>query len=172
VIESGGRYWSSEYRYRRADGSYADVFDRGYVLLDDHDRPVRMIGAMMDISGRKQVERELANARDEALESVKLKSEFLANISHEVRTPLNGIIGMTVLLEDSRLTPEQRGFAETIQASADALLGIINDILDFSRLEAGKLQFETLDFDLRTMWRTPSSSSPNARSGNTSSWFH
>ncbi len=154
VIESGGQAWSAEYRYRRADGTYADVFDRGYVLKNERGEPVRMIGAMMDITDRKRFERELAQARDEALESARLKSEFLANISHEVRTPLNGIIGMTVLLQDSDLTLEQRSFAHTIQSSADALLTIINDLLDLSKIEAGKLQFETLDFDLRTTVET------------------
>jgi PAS domain S-box-containing protein len=148
VIAGGEQFWSAEYRYRRADGCYADVFDRAYVMHDPAGKPVRMIGAMMDITERKRVEKELARARDEALESVRLKSEFLANISHEVRTPLNGIIGMTVLLQDSELSPEQHGFVETIKNSSEALLVIINDILDFSKMEAGKLQFETLDFDL------------------------
>jgi PAS domain S-box-containing protein len=149
VIEQGGHFWSDEYRYRRADGSYADVFDRAYVTRDTHGRPLRMIGAMMDITTRKQAEKEIARARDEAVEVARLKSEFLANISHEVRTPLNGIIGMTVLLDDSELHPEQRNFVETIKTCSEVLLRIINDILDFSKMEAGKLCFETLDFNLR-----------------------
>jgi two-component system, sensor histidine kinase and response regulator len=148
IIDGGGHFWSAEYRYRRADGNYADVFDRAYVMHDRHARPVRMIGAMMDITERKRSELDLARARDEALESARVKSEFLANISHEVRTPLNGIIGMTVLLEDSDLAPEQHSFVETIKNSSEALLSIINDILDFSKMEAGKLHFESLDFDL------------------------
>jgi two-component system sensor histidine kinase/response regulator len=77
------------------------------------------------------------------------KSEFLASMSHEVRTPMNGVIGMLGLLQDTTLTDGQREMAEIARSSAENLLTIINDILDFSKIEAGKLDVEPVPFDLR-----------------------
>jgi signal transduction histidine kinase/DNA-binding response OmpR family regulator len=92
--------------------------------------------------------RALAEARLAAEAGSKAKSEFLANMSHEIRTPMNGVFGMAELLADTSLTPLQREYLSTLRSSADGLLGVINDILDVSKLEAGKLQLESAEFDL------------------------
>ncbi len=150
-----------EYRMLAADGR--TVWIRHLVsVLVEKGRVTKLRGIMEDVTERKQSEgalaqaaqdlerknRDLAEARDKALEAAKIKAEFLATMSHEIRTPMNGVIGMTGLLLDTSLTPEQREYAETVRLSGEHLLDIINEILDFSKIETGKLDLEVLNFDL------------------------
>jgi two-component system, sensor histidine kinase and response regulator len=97
---------------------------------------------------RKRNEVELKEARNLALEAAWLKSEFLTNMGHELRTPMNGIMGMTGLLLDSGLNDEQRQFAEIVLSSADSLHKIINDILDYSNIELSRLKLDVCNFNL------------------------
>ena len=91
---------------------------------------------------------ELDITRSKAIYANNAKSEFLANMSHEIRTPLSGIIGFTELLRDTQLSSQQQDYAQTIQKSAKTLLEIINDILDLSKIESGKTEIATSEFNL------------------------
>lgn len=116
---------------------------------DEAGRIIGTFGVSKDVTELIRVERELERARDSALDVARLKAQILANMSHEVRTPMNAIIGTADLLRRSALTPEQREFADQIHHGAETLLNIINCILDLSRLESGHMTLERIEFDLR-----------------------
>jgi len=104
---------------------------------------------LADRSGESGTEAELRRARQLAEDARRAKSEFLANMSHEIRTPLNGIIGISEVLLAMELTREQRDYVRMVLSSGEALLHVVNDILDFSKLEAGVLEVDPVQFDLR-----------------------
>ncbi|MBF0452821.1 MAG: PAS domain-containing protein [Candidatus Magnetomorum sp.] len=162
---TGDKQFDTEFRVKWPNGKIRNIRAIAFVQKNNVGQPLNMIGTNWDITDRKKVEKDLLSinqqledatnranlmAKNAELASI-AKSDFLANMSHEIRTPMNGVIGMTGLLLDTNLSDTQRRYAETIQASGESLLTLINDILDFTKIEAGKLDFEILDFDLLTL---------------------
>ncbi|NUR82093.1 MAG: PAS domain-containing protein, partial [Dermatophilaceae bacterium] len=99
------------------------------------------------VADREWTAQRLAHARDAAMAASRAKSEFLATMSHEIRTPLNGVIGLSELLGRTELTPHQRRLSDGIDQAGRVLLDLVNDILDLSKIEAGRLELESVDFD-------------------------
>jgi two-component system sensor histidine kinase/response regulator len=131
------------------DGTAKHVRAAVAARCDERGQPVEMQGIVLDLTDLKEAALETVRAKEVAESANRAKSDFLANMSHEIRTPMNGVIGMTELLLDTKLDALQRDYAETIRDSGDSLLTVINDILDFSKVEAGKLELEHADVDLR-----------------------
>jgi PAS domain S-box-containing protein len=104
-------------------------------------------GIVRDLTERRRTEQAMLE-REKAIESERLKSEFLATVSHELRTPLNAVIGMIELLIDTRLSEEQRRYADAVRNSGNLLLTLIDDLLDVTKVEAGKLELEVADFSV------------------------
>jgi len=144
--------YSCESRMKHKQGHWVWVYDSGKVVeWDEAGKPSRMIGTHQDITIRKNNEAMLMKATLQAEQAAVAKSEFLASMSHEIRTPMNGVLGMLGLLVDSDLNDEQQHRLNIAMGSAKSLLNLINDILDFSKIDAGKVELENIDFNLRHM---------------------
>jgi two-component system sensor histidine kinase/response regulator len=105
-------------------------------------------GAILDITDRKKAEVDAKNAREAAEQASRAKSDFLATMSHEMRTPMNAVLGLSHLALQQDVSVQQRNYLNSIQMAARSLLGVINDVLDLSKVEAGRLELERIEFDL------------------------
>ena len=146
---ASGKVWHDEIKNITKSGEFYWVSTTIVPFMGHGGKPQSYIAIRTDITEKKRDEAELIEAKALAEESVKAKSEFFASMSHEIRTPMNGVIGMLGLLLNTKLSDSQRHQAYLAQSSAKALLSLINDILDFSKVEAGKLELEDIDFNLR-----------------------
>ncbi|MFH1980263.1 MAG: response regulator [Pseudomonadota bacterium] len=146
------------YKIATPEGHPRWLKDRANVVLFENDGVCLSVGNLVDVTKEMEAEEQLKMtqlalkaAKDEAETANRVKSEFLANISHEVRTPLNGIMGMCELIERTELDRRQREYVHILRTAARSLLLLINDILDFSKTESGALRLERLPFISRNI---------------------
>ncbi|MDX2242890.1 MAG: PAS domain S-box protein [Leptolyngbyaceae cyanobacterium bins.302] len=150
--------FSIEYRVQHRDGHWITVWDRGYLMRDEHHNIVRVVGSSTDISDRKQAEAEREKllereriAREQAEAANRIKDEFLAVLSHELRSPLNPILGWTKLLRTRKFDPATTDRAlEIIERNAKLQTQLIEDLLDVSRILRGKLVLNAAPVNLAT----------------------
>ncbi|MBU1375199.1 MAG: response regulator [Alphaproteobacteria bacterium] len=153
--ESHGEPYRPEHRVTRGDGKEVWAAGTAKLITDDKGKPIRLVGALRNITALKASERALVQAKDEAEAANRAKSSFLATMSHEIRTPLNGVLGMAqAMAADSDLNDTQRERIEVIKQSGESLLTILNDVLDLSKIEAGKLDLESAQFEVADLART------------------
>lgn len=142
--------YSLDSRMVRNDGKEIYCMLNGKVEFDSNDKPIRMLGIMIDISDRKKAEQELLIAKEKAEESDRLKSAFLNNMSHEIRTPMNAIMGFAELLETNYRNEEKvKDYVKIINQRASDLLVIINDILDIAKIESEQVTLKVEDINIK-----------------------
>lgn len=135
AIDNGLVHWSDQYRFLLKNGKYAILDDRGYISRDETGKAIRMIGAMQDVTEIVNFTHELEVAKERAETADKLKSAFMHNISHEVRTPLNAILGFgSLLLQPGISMEEKEHFHRLISASSDRLMNTITNYMDVSMI--------------------------------------
>jgi PAS domain S-box-containing protein len=141
----------NEYRFRHKDGSYHWVSDELRVIYDEAGKPVEIVGSWSDIDERKEVEAALAIAKEKAEAANRAKTQFVSSISHEFRTPLNAVIGITeMLIEDAR-AQDNKVLDEPltrVHRAGKHLLSLINEFLDISKIEAGKVDLHIKPFNI------------------------
>ncbi|MDF9799269.1 PAS domain S-box-containing protein [Catalinimonas alkaloidigena] len=140
--------YQMEKRYIRKDGNVIWGLLSVSLVKNDLGEPLHFVSQINGITKRKEAEKTLLEAKDQAEAANKFKSEFLASMSHEIRTPLNSVIGFSELLINTDLDESQYQYMNAVHHSANSLLDLINDILDFSKIEAGKLELSIEKTDL------------------------
>ncbi len=148
---SSGKVWKGEIQNKSKSGKSYWVDTTIVPFTNNAGKVSSYIAIRTDITQRIKDASNLLKAKEDAESADLAKGEFLANMSHEIRTPMNGILGMLGIIEKTELNPQQKKHLELAQNSARTLLTIINDILDFSKIDAGQLQIESIDFDLRKL---------------------
>lgn len=151
ALRDKGKTTAYEIEIKRPDGSAVPCLNNATPLFNAEGVQIGSVGIWADISEIKMTQRSLEHEKERAQAANIAKSEFLAIASHELRTPMNGVLGMASLLKQSGLTDEQQERVETLEESGKALLGLLNEILDISKIESGNLELETANFELREM---------------------
>lgn len=139
-----------DYRLVLPDGAERDVHEQADILYDTSGQPERILGTLQDITERKSAEAALQAGKAAAEQAIQVKSTFMANVSHEIRTPINGVLGYLQLLEEISLSEESQEYVDKALRSAEHLLTIVDHLLDFSSIENPSTLLESLDFELRT----------------------
>ncbi|MDR6941042.1 PAS domain-containing hybrid sensor histidine kinase/response regulator [Mucilaginibacter pocheonensis] len=142
---------SFELRIIQPGGEIKYIQAIGKPFIDEYGKVTKLYGAIIDITTHKIAERELIKAKEQAEQAAIAKSQFLSTMSHEIRTPMNAVIGFTHLLIQQDPKPEQMDYLNVLKFSAENLLVLINDILDFNKIEAGKIEFESVDFSVHDL---------------------
>ena len=143
-----------DYRIVHDDGTIKTIHSLSKPLIDEKGNVTKLFGSVYEVTDRKKTEMELVAAKQQAEESARVKETFLANVSHEIRTPINGILGMARLLHKTKLDSIQRNYLEILRVTADNLSVIVNDILDIAKIESGKLSIEKIIFRLEDVANT------------------